>query len=75
MQRNSRQIKIGGVRVGGGAPVTVQSMTKTDTRDINATVAQIKSLEKAGCDIVRLAVPDMEAALALGRIKKRTKIP
>ena len=75
MQRNSRQINIGGVRVGGGAPVTVQSMTKTDTRDINATVAQIKSLEKAGCDIVRLAVPDMEAALALGKIKKQTKIP
>ncbi len=75
MLRNSRQINIGGVRVGGGAPVTVQSMTKTDTRDINATVAQIKSLEKVGCDIVRLAVPDMEAALALGKIKKRTKIP
>jgi (E)-4-hydroxy-3-methylbut-2-enyl-diphosphate synthase len=75
MQRNSRQINIGGVRVGGGAPVTVQSMTKTDTRDINATVAQIKSLEKAGCDIVRLAVPDMEAALALGKIKKQTRIP
>jgi (E)-4-hydroxy-3-methylbut-2-enyl-diphosphate synthase len=75
MQRNSRQINIGGVRVGGGAPVTVQSMTKTDTRDVAATVAQIKSLEKAGCDIVRLAVPDMEAALALGKIKKQTKIP
>jgi len=75
MQRNSRQINIGGVRVGGGAPVTVQSMTKTDTRDVDATAAQIKALEKAGCDIVRLAVPDMEAALALGKIKKRTKIP
>jgi (E)-4-hydroxy-3-methylbut-2-enyl-diphosphate synthase len=75
MQRNSRQINIGGVRVGGGAPVTVQSMTKTDTRDVTATVAQIKSLEKAGCDIVRLAVPDMEAALALGKIKKQTRIP
>ena len=75
MQRNSRQINIGGVRVGGGAPVTVQSMTKTDTRDVAATVAQIKSLEKAGCDIVRLAVPDMEAALALGKIKKQTRIP
>jgi len=75
MQRNSRQIKIGSVSVGGGAPVTVQSMTKTDTRDVPATVAQIKSLEKAGCDIVRLAVPDMDAALALGKIKKRTKIP
>jgi (E)-4-hydroxy-3-methylbut-2-enyl-diphosphate synthase len=75
MQRNSRQIKIGSVSVGGGAPVTVQSMTKADTRDVSATVAQIKSLEKAGCDIVRLAVPDMDAALALGKIKKQTKIP
>jgi (E)-4-hydroxy-3-methylbut-2-enyl-diphosphate synthase len=75
MQRNSRRINIGGVSVGGGAPVTVQSMTKTDTRDVSATVAQIKSLEKAGCDIVRLAVPDMDAALALGKIKKQTKIP
>ncbi|HVY54771.1 MAG TPA: flavodoxin-dependent (E)-4-hydroxy-3-methylbut-2-enyl-diphosphate synthase [Thermodesulfobacteriota bacterium] len=75
MQRNSRQINIGGVKVGGGAPVTVQSMTKTDTRDVSATVAQIKSLEKAGCDIVRLAVPDMEAALALGKIKRQTRIP
>ena len=75
MERNSRQINIGGIRVGGGAPVTVQSMTKTDTRDVPATVAQIKSLEKAGCDIVRLAVPDMEAAKALGKIKKQTTIP
>lgn len=75
MQRNSRQIRIGSVRVGGGAPVTVQSMTKTDTRDVQATVAQIKSLEKAGCDIVRLAVPDMDAARALGKIKEQTKIP
>ena len=73
--RNSRQISIGGIKVGGGAPVTVQSMTKTDTRDVAATVAQIKSLEKAGCDIVRLAVPDMDAALALGKIRKQTKIP
>lgn len=75
MQRNSRQINMGGVMVGGGAPVTVQSMTKTDTRDVRATVAQIKSLEKAGCDIVRLAVPDMDAALSLGKIKRQTKIP
>lgn len=75
MQRNSRQINLGGIRVGGGAPVTVQSMTKTDTRDVAATVAQIKSLEKAGCDIVRLAVPDMEAAKSLGKIKRQTRIP
>jgi (E)-4-hydroxy-3-methylbut-2-enyl-diphosphate synthase len=75
MVRISRQIDIGGVKVGGGAPVTVQSMTKTDTRDVVATVTQIKSLEQAGCDIVRLAVPDMEAAKALGSIKKQTNIP
>lgn len=75
MERNSRQINLGGIKVGGGAPVTVQSMTKTDTRDVAATVAQIKSLERAGCDIVRIAVPDMEAAKSLGKIKKQTRIP
>ncbi|GJM16443.1 MAG: 4-hydroxy-3-methylbut-2-en-1-yl diphosphate synthase (flavodoxin) [Thermodesulfobacteriota bacterium] len=75
MARNSRQIELGGLKVGGGAPITVQSMTKTDTRDIPGTVAQIKSLEKAGCDIVRLAVPDMDAAKSLGEIKKQTNIP
>ena len=73
--RASRQIDIGGVKVGGGAPVTVQSMTKTDTRDVQATVQEIKRLEEAGCDIVRLAVPDMDAAKALGKIKKNTRIP
>jgi len=75
MRRNSRQIDLSGIKVGGGAQVTVQSMTKTDTRDVQATVAQIKSLEKAGCDIVRLAVPDMDAAKSLGEIKKQTNIP
>lgn len=75
MERNTRQIELGGLKIGGGAPITVQSMTKTDTRDIPGTVAQIKSLEKAGCDIVRLAVPDMDAAKSLGEIKKQTNIP
>ncbi len=75
MDRNSRQIDLGGVKIGGGAPITVQSMTKTDTRDIAGTVSQIKSLERAGCDIVRLAVPDMDAAKSLGEIKKQTNIP
>lgn len=75
MQRTSRQIDIGGVKVGGGAPVTVQSMTKTDTRDVASTVDEIKRLEAAGCDIVRLAVPDMDAAKALGEIKRQTRIP
>jgi len=75
MPRNSRQIKIGDVRIGGGAPISVQSMTKTDTRDIKATIKQIKSLQEAGCDIVRLAVPDMDSAKALGKIKKNVDIP
>jgi 1-hydroxy-2-methyl-2-(E)-butenyl 4-diphosphate synthase len=75
MRRQTRQIKIGKVKVGGGASVTVQSMTKTDTRDVPATVAQIKELEGAGCDVVRLAVPDIEAAQSLGEIKKQVGIP
>jgi (E)-4-hydroxy-3-methylbut-2-enyl-diphosphate synthase len=70
MIRQSRQIKVGNVKVGGGAPVSVQSMTITDTRDVEATVNEIKRLEEAGCDIVRVAVPDMEAAKALGSIRK-----
>lgn len=61
--------------MGGGSPVSVQSMTKTDTRDVAATVAEIRRLEEAGCDIVRLAVPDEAAALALGEIKKQTSAP
>ncbi|MEE9193392.1 MAG: flavodoxin-dependent (E)-4-hydroxy-3-methylbut-2-enyl-diphosphate synthase, partial [Thermodesulfobacteriota bacterium] len=75
MIRKSRQIKVGNVKVGGGAPVSVQSMTITDTRDIEATVNEIKRLEEAGCDIVRVAVPDMEAAKALGSIRKSIRIP
>mgnify|MGYP002623530627 CR=1 FL=1 len=75
MRRKSKQIDLGGVKVGGDAPVTVQSMTKTDTRDVASTVSQIKRLEKAGCDIIRLAVPDMDAAKALGSIISQTNIP
>ena len=71
----SKQIQVGDVPVGGDAPVTVQSMTKTDTRDVSATVEQIKGLEEAGCEIIRCAVPDMEAAKALAPIKKQTAIP
>ena len=70
-----RQIKVGGVPVGGGAPVTVQSMTNTKTEDIEATVGQTLRLERAGCDIVRFAVPTMEAARVIGEIKKRVSIP
>ncbi|GAB6183937.1 flavodoxin-dependent (E)-4-hydroxy-3-methylbut-2-enyl-diphosphate synthase [Thermodesulfovibrio hydrogeniphilus] len=74
-RKPTKRIYIGNVAIGGGAPVVVQSMTKTDTRDVEKTVRQIKQLEKAGCEIVRLAVPDMDAAKALGNIKKRVKIP
>jgi (E)-4-hydroxy-3-methylbut-2-enyl-diphosphate synthase len=66
---------VGGVPVGGGAPVSVQSMTKTDTRDSRATIRQIKELERAGCEIIRVAVPDSEAAQALKPIKKASRIP
>ena len=66
---------VGGVAIGGGAPISIQSMTKTDTRDVAATVAQIHALEEAGCDLVRVAVPDMSAAQRLGEIKGRTSIP
>ncbi len=74
-RRQSKQINIGGVRVGGDAPVSVQSMTCTDTRDVSATVAQINCLEAAGCEIVRVAVPDMAAAAAISEIKKQTRLP
>ncbi|OGS21547.1 MAG: 4-hydroxy-3-methylbut-2-en-1-yl diphosphate synthase [Elusimicrobia bacterium RIFOXYA2_FULL_39_19] len=73
--RKTRKIKVGNVCIGGNAPVTVQSMTNTDTKDIHSTVNQIKNLEKAGCEIVRTAVPDMEAAKALSKIKKQINIP
>ena len=73
--RQSRQISIGDVKIGGGAPVSVQSMTVTDTRDVASTVSQIKKLEEAGCDIVRVAVPDMDAAKALGAIRREIRIP
>ncbi len=74
-RRRSRRVKIGKVAVGGGAPVSVQSMTKTDTRDIKATVKQIKELEKEGCEIIRVAIPDREAARVISKIKKKIKIP
>lgn len=71
----TRQIQIGAVPVGGCAPISVQSMTKTDTRDVAATVSQIHALEKAGCEIIRLAVPDEAAARALADIRKEVTIP
>lgn len=70
-----REVNVGGVKIGGASPVSIQSMTNTDTRDVAATVEQIKRLQTAGCEIIRVAVPDMEAAEAVGKIKKQIKIP
>ena len=75
MKRDTRQIRIGNVLVGGGAPCSVKSMCSTDTRDEAATLAQIGRLADAGCEIVRCAVPDMDAALALGCIRSGSRIP
>ncbi len=74
-RKRTRQITVGNVVIGNGAPISVQSMTKTDTRNVRATTAQIKALEHAGCEIIRIAVPDMAAATALGTIKKAVSIP
>ncbi|MGE5838784.1 MAG: flavodoxin-dependent (E)-4-hydroxy-3-methylbut-2-enyl-diphosphate synthase, partial [Deltaproteobacteria bacterium] len=74
-RKKTRQIHVGKVPVGGGAPIAVQSMTNTDTRDVEATVRQIVQLEAAGCDLVRLAVPDEKAAAAFEAIKRRVLVP
>lgn len=74
-RKKTRQIHIGGVAIGGGAPISVQSMCNTKTTDTESTVAQINALQAAGCDIVRLAVPDMEAAENLGNIIKKVNVP
>jgi (E)-4-hydroxy-3-methylbut-2-enyl-diphosphate synthase len=74
-RRKTRQIALGNVKVGGDAPITVQSMTKTDTRDVQATLLEIWALEAAGCDVVRCAVPVREAAEKLGEIKRQIRIP
>jgi (E)-4-hydroxy-3-methylbut-2-enyl-diphosphate synthase len=74
-RKTTRLVNVGGVGIGGGAPVTVQSMTNTPTADIDATVAQIRRLTLAGCDIVRVAVPNMRAARAISTIKKAISIP
>lgn len=73
--KKTKQIKIRDVLVGGGAPIAVQSMTNTDTRDAKATLAQIRALADAGCDIVRCAVPDMQAAEALREICANSPLP
>jgi len=74
-RRKTRQIKVGGVRIGGGAPISIQSMTKVATSDVRAVVAQIKELEAAGCEIVRVAIKDLDDAKAVKSIKKKIKIP
>jgi (E)-4-hydroxy-3-methylbut-2-enyl-diphosphate synthase len=75
MRRKTRQIHIGDVAIGGDAPIAVQSMTTTYTRDVKSTVAQIHRLEDVGCEIVRVAVPEMEDAVVLNEIKRQTHIP
>jgi (E)-4-hydroxy-3-methylbut-2-enyl-diphosphate synthase len=74
-RRQTKQIQIGDVKIGGGAPVVVQSMTATDTADVKATVAQIHELAALGCEVVRVAVPDKEAAAALPEIVRQTPVP
>ena len=74
-RRITKPVFIGDVKIGGDAPISVQSMTKTDTKNIPATVKQIKDLQKSGCEIVRCAVPDIEAAEAISEIKKQINIP
>jgi (E)-4-hydroxy-3-methylbut-2-enyl-diphosphate synthase len=68
-------VDCGGVKIGGGAPVSIQSMTNTDTRDVAATLRQIDALAEAGCDIVRCAIPDAEAAEAFGRVRQASRLP
>ena len=75
MRHQTKKIWVGHVPVGGDAPISVQSMTKTDTRDVAATVAQIQELQQVGCEIIRSAVPDMQAAQSLGAIKRNIDIP
>lgn len=75
MRRKTKAVMVGNVQVGGDAPVAVQSMTKTDTTDVDGTIKQIEEMVAAGCEIVRIAVPDKDAAIALKEIRKRTKIP
>ena len=74
-RRKTREINIGGVKIGGDNPIAIQSMCNTDTRNVKATVDQIKRLEKAGCEIIRVAVPDMDAAECIRDIKKSIDIP
>ncbi|MCL6451768.1 MAG: flavodoxin-dependent (E)-4-hydroxy-3-methylbut-2-enyl-diphosphate synthase [Acetobacteraceae bacterium] len=75
VRRATRAVRAGPLQIGGGAPVSVQGMTKTDTRDVSRTLAQVRELAEAGCELVRLAVPDLEAARALAEIKRGSPVP
>lgn len=75
MARVTRAVKVRDIQIGGGAPVVVQSMTKTDTTDVDGTIKQIEEMVEAGCEIVRIAVPDDDAAAAMYQIRKRTDVP
>ena len=74
-RKDTRQVKVGGLALGGGAPVRIQSMTNTRTSDVEATVRQILELEEAGCEIIRATVPDMASAEAFRKIRERIHIP
>ncbi|KXZ39808.1 4-hydroxy-3-methylbut-2-en-1-yl diphosphate synthase [Alkalithermobacter thermoalcaliphilus JW-YL-7 = DSM 7308] len=75
MKKLTKEVICGNIKIGGNNPITIQSMTNTDTKDVYSTVKQIKELEEIGCDIIRVAVPDMEAAQKLGEIKRSINIP
>ena len=75
MRKPTRAVKVRDIQIGGGAPVAVQSMTKTDTTDVDGTIRQIEQMVEAGCEIVRIAVPDDDAAAAMYEIRKRTDVP
>ena len=75
MRKPTKSVKVRDIQIGGGAPVVVQSMTKTDTTDVDATIRQIEEMVEAGCEIVRIAVPDDDAAAAMKEIRKRTDVP
>ena len=69
IRRKTRKLRLGDIQIGGESPITVQSMANTKTKDIQKTVEQIRCLEEAGCEIIRVAVPDMESALAVSRLR------
>ncbi len=75
MRSNTRQVRVGNLKIGGGAPIVVQSMTNTDTCDVQATLAQIRDLSRAGCELVRVAIPDRAAAAALPALVRQSPVP